>query len=473
MWVDIETNSDDASENANMAEKNTDDDFCVDASDDFSDGDIEYLLDPEKPLVLLLGKITHEGVTSALCASGRQYKQKYPESSIKNWETILGYFHRYNVREVIWKLSPITYDYLNHPKYLPICHELMSKIASRPHVLFVHRELLSGEIEEESFPSKAIIPEVNKLFKEHKLNVLPYDRNAEVTVLALEFIADTEQGLLLRVYVPSGRLWANETDRLLQLFRDYLARVNKLKIRLDQTRTDRGIIYEFHGDPETHCDLSAEFDQFSQFVDLCITNPDQAREILTNKNIAVAEVSDILTRYGKEAKRLHVDMKHDRERKILNIRQRMESELVDVLPDTALTQVEALIDSIVPRIGSSRAAITVDQSPLQITGAANVTLNLQPQIIHAVNSVVASEVRGDVHLTSQDQQLLSLIEQYDHTETTQLASAVHELADTSAPKPGRLLAKQRIVKFLIGITDKIGDVAAGLLQAYLQSKIGL
>lgn len=439
----------------------------------FSEEDGKFYLDPEKPLVLLLGEIRYEGITSSLSASGRQYKQKFPESSIHNWESILAYFEQYNVREVIWKCSLNTYWYLIKPEYQCIAQRLLSTIASRPHILFVHQDLLAGKFEDSELFTKANIKQVNELFDNHKLNVLPYERNAEVTALALEFIGDTEQGLLLRVYVPSGRLWANETDRLLQLFRDYLGRVNKLKIRLDQTCTDRGIIYEFHGETEPHCDLSAEFSQFSHFVDLCATDPEQAREILSVKNLPIAEVSDILARYGKEAKRLQVDMKHDRERKLLNIRQRMESELTDVVPVTVLAQVETLVDSIVPRIGSSNAAMIVDRSPLQITGAGNVTLNFQPQTIHAMNSVVASEVRGDVHLTSQDHQLLNLIEQYDDSETTQLSSAVHELADESAPKPGRLLAKQRLMKFLIGATDKIGEVAAGVLQAYVQSKIGL
>ena len=38
--------------------------------------ELEYMLDPAKPLVLLLGWVDHEGILSSLKATGRQYKKK-------------------------------------------------------------------------------------------------------------------------------------------------------------------------------------------------------------------------------------------------------------------------------------------------------------------------------------------------------------------------------------------------------------
>jgi hypothetical protein len=151
--------------------------------------------------------------------------------------------------------------------------------------------------------------------------------------MSVQFLEDALQNLLFRVYVPSGRLWANEVDRLLTLFREYLLSTGRTGVRLDQSKTDYGVSYEFHATEDgTSVSLEVEFREFSRVLDLSLSNPSAAETVLRNKSVDAKEVEDIVTRYAKEARRLHVDIKHDRERKILAIRQRLESELSEVLP---------------------------------------------------------------------------------------------------------------------------------------------
>lgn len=78
------------------------------------------------------------------------------------------------------------------------------------------------------------------MLEKYKIHLMPYRSNAELTTMALNFIDETEDQLLFRLYVPRGRIWSSETDKLLQLFRDYLAKVANITVRLDQYRTDRG-----------------------------------------------------------------------------------------------------------------------------------------------------------------------------------------------------------------------------------------
>ena len=119
-------------------------------------------------------------------------------------------------------------------------------------------------------------------------------------MIASQLLKDALEGLLFRIYVPSGRLWADEVDRLLQLFRDYLARTGRKGVRLDQVRTDRGILYEFHGDDEPHgSSLSEDFEDFSRLLDLCVSNPPEAEAMLRQKIVEPREISGILTRYSK------------------------------------------------------------------------------------------------------------------------------------------------------------------------------
>ena len=71
-----------------------------------------YELEADKPLILLLGKVNHEGVLSKLQASNRQYKSKFLESKVKNWESILKYFDDYVIDAVLIKgLTQITHNF--------------------------------------------------------------------------------------------------------------------------------------------------------------------------------------------------------------------------------------------------------------------------------------------------------------------------------------------------------------------------
>ena len=296
--------------------------------------------------------------------------------------------------------------------------------------------------------------------------------------MAETFIAETEQNLIFRMYVPSGRLWSNESDKLLQLFRDYLGKVAGVKVRLDQYRTDKGLIYEIHSEEITSSsEISVEFSEFTQFMDLCTSDPSAAEKMLQSRDLDQKDIIAILSRYSKEAKRLSVDLKHEREQKLLNIRQRLESELVDSIPGAMdWNAIGLLVDTAVPPLSGTMAAISVDQDPISLPSnntQNSLTININPQLVETVNGVVAQEIRGDQHISSEAQQLLALIHEYAGNNARELASAVHELEDKSAPKPGRLNAKQKIKKFLIDVSGNVGDVALGVLQSYIEKQLGL
>lgn len=436
----------------------------------------------KEALVLLIGNINHEGVSSAIRTAGRQYKQKMLESKPNNWSEIVRIFDDFHVESVLIKFSGNNFSRILRDEYRDVGIELLAKVGSVPNVVFVYENIITGKYteEDEDFwtPDEDERVTVLSMFEEHGITVLPYKKNAEVTVIATSFLKETEQNLIFRLYIPTARMWADETDRLLQMFRDYLGRVDGLSVRLDQCRTENGVIYEFFGESsKDETDLATEFADFTQLLDMCASNQAAAEAILVEKNVSPREIIDILSRYGKEAKRLQVDLKHDRERKMLGIRQRLESELVDILPaDLNWLSVDALVDSVVPSISGTSAALLIDQSPLRLATHQKpvpVTINLNYQAIEAVNGVVAQEIRGDQHLTTNDLELLKLVQEYGGSNKSELASAVHELADKSAPSTGRLVARQKLKKFVAGLGSKAGDIAAGLLQKYIETQLGM
>ncbi len=448
------------------------------------------MINSNKPLTLLLGNVDDDGIISKLKAVGRQYKKKILDSSVDNWHSILEYFDDFQVEEVLIKLSARTYELIASDEYKEISEELFSKISKLSNIIFIYESFLSGLEEDRTedikendhlyyfhnfqLPDENTRTFVNTFLERSGLNVLPYKRNVELTVLALTFLDQTEQNLFFRMYIPSGRMWSLEADKLLQLFRDYLSKVSETNIRLDQYRTDQGAIFEFHGNHEDAkgLSISEEFDDFSKLLDLCIQKPSDAEEVLrSNKNIDSRTIYEIVERYSKEAKRLVLDLKHERERKILGVRHRLEAELAEVVPPDFNWQIiDTLVDQAVPKINGVGSAMG---APLQLSSSSAMTVNIQPQIISSVHGVVAQEITGDQYLSEDTRKILSLIQQYGGDKTSELVSAVNELGDQSAPQPGRLTAKQKLKKFILGLGSKIGDVAVGVLQAYIESQLGL
>ncbi|WP_225411826.1 hypothetical protein [Stigmatella hybrida] len=276
-------------------------------------------LDQSMPLVLLIG-VESEGIVSALKTAGRQYKIKKLDSGSENWDSIVAYLDRFDVRCVLVKLNGRVYDLLVHPDYESARERLLDRLARLPHAIFVYEELLFDsppkqpellqpellEDDESAYfwlsfhrPKEDVRKTANTLLSNRGLNVLPYRRNAELTVMAAKFVEDAEHGLIFRLYIPTGRLWAHEIDRLLQLFRDYLSRVDHLSVRLDQRRTGSGTVFEFFAAPDDQkllvkgkSTLDVRFQEFSEFLDLCASDVTQAENLLRAKALEINKVAN-------------------------------------------------------------------------------------------------------------------------------------------------------------------------------------
>ncbi|TCW38411.1 hypothetical protein [Marichromatium gracile] len=443
------------------------------------------------PLFLLLGTADHEGVTSKLKSTNTQFKKKLLDSSIQNWNTIFYYYEKYQIKGTIVKLTPHTYRAIASEEYKELAERLFHEIAQHPNIVFVYEALLSGLAEDPhqddkeeqnplfghyfGQPRDVTLEIVNSMMKKHCLNVMPYKKNAELTVLATSFLEQNENNLLFRLYVPSERMWALEADKLLQLFRDYLSKVSGVSSRLDQYQTNQGVIYEFFGESEDSArDIAEDFDEFSKFMDICASDPSKAKVILRDKSLAATSIINIVDRYSKEARRLHVDLRQERERKILSIRHRLESELTDALPvNLDWDVITSIVDDTIPQAGFLGSALSLAQSPLKISGSENVAINLKPQIIQTVNGVVSQEIYGDQHIGHEAREILELINKYAENRKAELSSAVHEVLDPDAPKSDRLSAKQKLKGFLFGLGSKVTDAALEVLQKYIENQIGV
>ncbi len=435
---------------------------------------------PER--VLLLGAIDHEGILSAIKGSGREYIRKILHSKIENWDTILDLFEEYNIEAVLGKFTRKTYEFLADPEYSDVVDKLFKALDGCPHVIFVFEDLLAGNEDHDPFmrhiykplSSKDIIG-VNERLTESGLQVLPYKTKAEVTVSAQHFLEGSEQGLLFRIYVPAKRLWAEEIDRVLILFRDYVGKVWQAPIRLDQVRTSQGVIYAFHGDKVlAKEDFSSRLNDFSHFMDLAARDPSAAEEFLRHTTADPTEIISIVTRYSKESRRLNLDMKQHREAKVLALRHRLESELVDAIPSSCdVNIIGRIVEACVPSVTSIPlldAPASLDSIPTQLTC---IPTDIHNQIEQRLVELVNEEVFGTIEWSDQDRQLIELFKKHGGKDNIALMSSLHELRDHSVPPSARVTAGQRIKGFLLKVGGKVGDTSLVILQEYIKSKLGI
>ncbi len=185
-------------------------------------------------------------------------------------------------------------------------------------------------------------------------------------------------------------------------------------------------------------------------------------------------VEDIVHKYAKEAQRLYVDLKQERERKILSIRHRLESELTDYVQDNAeWGAINEMVDQLVPRLSGVANALGIVGGVGSADKSRAMTINIETQVIGNVQGIVAREVSGNSSIGIQADELLTMIRTFGGSKAAQLASDVYELEDKDAKAENRLTARQRLKGFLHGLSGKASDKAVETMLAYVQSALGL
>lgn len=134
-----------------------------------------------------------------------------------------------------------------------------------------------------------------------------------------------------------------------------------------------------------------------------------------------------------------------------------------------------IADIAIPTLVGVNSPITFDQNSriLGYPTSSPVVVNIiEPNIIGTVNGVVARQMNGDIGLNDSDAKLLALVSQYGGSRTSELESAVHELADHDLASSRRVVAKQKLMTFLAGVAEKAGDIGIGILQSYIENRLG-
>lgn len=286
-----------------------------------------------------------------------------------------------------------------------------------------------------------------------------------------------EPNLLFRLYIPSERLYATEADQLLSLFHQWLIATRGHGVRQAGYRTAAGQMIEFFSDERdagSVPDLYTQVDDFSRFLALCTTDQEAAVDLLSGYGLARAAGTDLVERFHREARRLELDMRHERQRRSLSLQHNIEAELVDNgvdLTELPKSEIAVLVERLVPRPMAAPLGLLA-ATPAERTAHVNVHIN--QQFIQATESTIINSVAGTLNLRPQPRDLLALIERFaGQEEAPLLQSAVYEFEDPDAPPTKRSAAKHRLKQFISQVTGVAKDVGTELLTKYLESKAGI
>ncbi len=436
----------------------------------------------DDPVVVLLGKVDYDGILATVKTNKAFYIRKILASSLDNWHSINKIIERDDVTCVVVKFDRISINTVFQDSYSEKLEQLLGSLRKKRHIVFLHDAIFDtakDDIEvlppdkgaHINFPfNMQLWPGAAKYITDvlarHELDFRPYTSNAELSVVASDFVEQCLRNLIFRIYVPKGKLWSAEAEKFIQMFRDYLNKVSGLKVNQKDQATSSGVTYELFAERQVdEGQLSSEFQDFTNFMDLVVSDPAAAASQLTEKGLDSKVVNEIVTRYAKEARRLQLDIRQEREAKTLSIRHRMESELNETGLSSA--QLDAIVSSVLPPANDFSM-----QALLSPTVSTNVNI-FADQYIGTLNGFAVKQINGTANFGEDASKILDLVEKYGGKKRADLTAAIHQIEDVEASKPVRLSAKQKVLSFLSSIPAKAEGVALGVLQSYIEHKIGL
>ena len=292
---------------------------------------------------------------------------------------------------------------------------------------------------------------VAALLERHNVTITTYKTNAEASLLAAAFVDDLQDNLIFRLYVPAGRIYEDELSRLLEIFHHWLGAVKKTNVRQSGYKTAHGRVIEFFGEAgATNISFSDKLSEFNAFLGV-LDDSAAASAMLIGIGVETSRAEELVTRYSKEARRVLVDARHERDRRILAIQHQIESELIDEQLPMSVDALASVVQALVPMPSRSLGiAGPTSPSAAELAGPAVAISNTTNiQYVARVEGIVAQNLEGGVHLGPPVDALLALIRSSDDMQKLALEDAAKQLADPQAPTATRISARQRLKDFLL------------------------
>lgn len=459
---------------------------------------------------LLLDSVDRGTIQTVLQTNGYYRHTKLPNSSPANWKKICDFIEDDGKNELITigKLTEHTLFRMALPEYEDVVERLIQILKNKKHLLFIYKDNLFGnfthfvnineEFENKNFPEITIelmrqnkapnsvkiwlyrhsvesteeefLEKVKNLITRlnNDLKVLPYEKLIDIEIAGQNFIENIAEGLIFRIYIPNERIWSNEFTKFINLFRDYSSTFANEELKILQNKTDLGVVCSIYSNSNIPSDKISElYKDFTTFMELCAKNPDEAENLIKNfSSIEEVKKRGILTKYIKESQRLLLDIKQDKEVKLLNIQHRIQNEINEI-------EIDDNIKNYIENSISDNVSLENLTNPSNVIQTQNIYIN--SQIIEKIDGIVVNELNGNINFSNEDIHLQKLIEKYvsEITEKTELKNSLFELKDSNSTKEAKRASWQKLYGFIGKVADKVGDVGVSLLTKYLEQQIGI
>lgn len=479
------------------------------------------LLDP-RPVVLVLGDFSHEGLTAKIEALGFQVVNRRLRSGIKNRMRIVDQMRELNDAG---RLVAV-FAYLPTPTLLLLAEEefdemrpaMIKEMERTRTLLFVYEENLQGTVEPlpwefDEVPLEDRVASLEKLgltpeelsvltdepwpslsnpyrkpsreqwltenaqlvertvamvedLSRRDLELVPFRKRSDVTIRMFEALDDVQGGVFLRIYVPHGRYQSDQFEDFLNLFSRYLREVENREFSIDVERTSRGTTYVFkgRGDAQTVEDLKSATQRFDDFMTVVEADPGKAEALFAGEGITPSDARFLVAKYSRSYRRLKMEMRHEYEQRRLGLAQQLESDILD-------SKSEILLSGPTESTPASLFSVVGNTAPVTINLAAG-AMSLGAQSRAYVEKMIA----GNVNYTEYDRELLKLIGNVtNEVEALRLRSELERLKDESTPPDQKRTAAQKLKTFVYKsakyLVQKADEVGTEVLIRYLESLI--
>jgi hypothetical protein len=369
------------------------------------------------PFYLGIGSVFSESVISKLATAGSHYVSKLLQSGPRNWEQILHLLEREELVGAVCKLTGNDYGQILRPEFNGVAERLFARLGDVPHLVLVHEAVagppLVPDVEFDELPwnedvwndvqarahfgdmDPVVQSQVHEILQRHNVAITTYKTNAEASVLASAFVVDLQDNLIFRIYVPAGRIYEDEMSRLLAMFHHWLGAVKGETVRQGGYQTASGRVIEFFRERDTSASsgIGADLAEFNEFLGL-IDDAAAAAAMLVGLGVEPSRADELVARYSRDARRVLLDARHERDRKVLAIQQQLEAELTDEELSISGVELTRLVQSLVP-VAPLTFPVAGNRHAQLGTGQPSIVVN--QQIIQRVEGIVAQQVSGDIH----------------------------------------------------------------------------
>jgi hypothetical protein len=443
---------------------------------------IKQELEVNDSKVLLLDSAS-ETVLTSLKTNNLYYDHNLLNSSVKNWKKICHNMETNNYLFVIGKLNPYTISLFSNDEYSDIADKLLILISKIKNAIYVYEGLFDKTCDlsyyksdlydnhihqEEQIGLLKSVPtweQIDRFFltaNKYNINLIPYRKNVSMKYSSQLFIEDAILGNSIKIYIPKGRIWESELKRMLDVFVDYLERVKLINTHIESTNTSMGTVYYIRAKDISQEEFNKELSQFNNLLHDTLIDGNILQSVLLKENKNRKETIELLNRYKREASRIFIDIEHEKERKLLNLKQTYELLLSEFNIDNKtylydMNQLRNVINSL-----ENEILCNTEQSKQLV-----IERKLPDQLMQQMKLIR----NGNIDLTDSDHEIELIIEKYADTQVLDLKSALYILNDRNTKIEDRTTSKEKLLKFLYKIGNTVKDIGISVLTSYLDKKI--